>query len=1327
MDRVGNRFLRRQGQGNVSTNSSQLSENLPDQHPGSPVTTNNTNGQEGVEQESPLFCFHTSKLRSWRSNYPRIFCLYREYFTTVDPDSFEVTNTFYYSSFRTNWDDSICVPLPPSVASIGSTKQASQKQINKDEFLFEIELMNVGASGGGGGGGRKKTETLKFKCLERSRLLTELFSLVHIYQKKEAKIQLQHPSSATSMSRRIDYPTFKAKRYHTRKQTFSNSDCYLQIFPCYITEINTDFGYPCVVKRYNYMDIKSACFLKDDPNAIVFYISSNNRNNGERSVDSVENYESMDIELSKDLSMKTRVFVLAAEDNNSIASSHNPTRNQFMQLVKYRFEKMGLEHHISPSLQSISQIDEYTNTRAKHIKSLKTLAKFSVYKLTERHTELPQGVLRNLDIVCSYPHRQSDPNQQEGHSLSLKEQNARRELYLVERDEENKIVSVLNMYHLFSIFRKCGGAMLNINNITNGTALVLEFSSGDSRTYYSSVRSNCDDLALFLMDTCHLYTLNMNVSVADVTSNEYCFVPRSILHSCHMGLLSVHTGKSKKEIREEGKSLLTIFIQDYIQKVEISLLKNLAACAQVCNTCLGSGAAARNGSDINGSTTRQNSNQPSVTIQQTSSLSNQNNQTQVKYSGAKLLRVSAKCIEACKKLNANVSPRQGFFHEFYSDKLPSNISSSSSNLPSDLKLLGNSVSSLLAIIFRMTIFLTESSSHRESLPPEAQLEEEGIVSEVEKTVSTLLQSLYRLTKTRFGFGCLMELKYTRRCFQLLLSQPLLSSSTFSEEQNFCIYWALKVFGILIMSSLPGKQTETINNLQQRTQGQDRNRDQEFVNKQILLQPPTTTTHDMNNKEGKPLIDILVSLFYKSTGASTSPIVWGDGDDNHKNSHQYRNVREQSILISTVLSEIFTSVLCTYFDTTTPEIFDYTIQKLAKNYGCLMEVLFHQTQHSFDHHPSNQESSNFSAVNDALNKGKGGGIMTNSVLIENILLLLNVIFLSSSTTLSLLSPSGDTGGLHIQERIRDSAISSGFLFLHYFYLAIFSPCENQRFTCRFLIQLLMMRNKTNDNNSQQKETAEFGHEDKRVICSRSLLKRILPSGFLPFLDMPTLSEMESRNLDEMEENRFNQSNEESYPNNQDMLLMSGSANSKRMSLRLKMTQTLNPDLCNASSSFRKNHKDDQNIVSKDEQENFRILFHVLTQDHALPDLIWNINTRNELRLALLNELTLLHESSWCPAISEDQKNNTDTGLYQASAWNHHQFRVNYPSLSKEVKVGTVYMRLWLQAGNSFIRHWENPHILFELLFRRLLCDIDRNYNVSVARIKKFFTFTIHLLR
>ena len=118
------------------------------------------------------------------------------------------------------------------------------------------------------------------------------------------------------------------------------------------------------------------------------------------------------------------------------------------------------------------------------------------------------------------------------------------------------------------------------------------------------------------------------------------------------------------------------------------------------------------------------------------------------------------------------------------------------------------------------------------------------------------------------------------------------------------------------------------------------------------------------------------------------------------------------------------------------------------------------------------------------------------------------------------------------------------------------------------------------------------------------------------------------------------------------------------------------------------------------ENFRIFFHTLTKDHSLADLIWNQQTRRELRIALESEIQYIYREAEARGIDN-------------IAWNHQQFSVEYPSLENELRVGGtrgVYMRLWLQAGDTFIRTWDEPVRLFEQLFRRFLCESDRNPKV-----------------
>jgi hypothetical protein len=72
------------------------------------------------------------------------------------------------------------------------------------------------------------------------------------------------------------------------------------------------------------------------------------------------------------------------------------------------------------------------------------------------------------------------------------------------------------------------------------------------------------------------------------------------------------------------------------------------------------------------------------------------------------------------------------------------------------------------------------------------------------------------------------------------------------------------------------------------------------------------------------------------------------------------------------------------------------------------------------------------------------------------------------------------------------------------------------------------------------------------------------------------------------------------------------------------------------------------------------------------------------------------------------------VFDKIAWNHQQFWVRYPSLNDEVKVGNVYMHLLFQAGDGFIKNWEEPQRLFEVLFQKFLCELVRKVAVSSVR-------------
>lgn len=275
-----------------------------------------------------------------------------------------------------------------------------------------------------------------------------------------------------------------------------------------------------------------------------------------------------------------------------------------------------------------------------------------------------------------------------------------------------------------------------------------------------------------------------------------------------------------------------------------------------------------------------------------------------------------------------------------------------------------------------------------------------------------------------------------------------------------------------------------------------------------------------------------------------------------------------------------------------------------------------------------------------------------IIIENTALILHILSTRSPET---------------ARAIREDSLSSSTI-LHHFHLAIFSPLEGQRFLSRYLCSLWFS-----------------GPPDCQ---ERRLLRRMLPIGFLSYLKMPILSQAEEDQLDEIERAGTHVDSSESVQSYG--LDTGGGTNIKRLRSRISLAISAGGP--------------------ESRPENFRIFFHVLSKDHCLPDLIWNQETRRELRIALEAELQSIHR------VMETR------GGRDKIAWNHHQFTVAYPSLGDQIQVGDFYLRPFLQAGDGFIKSVEDPAGLFELLFRRLLGELDRDSvvtNICVRCLERLY--------
>ncbi|GBP27281.1 DnaJ homolog subfamily C member 13 [Eumeta japonica] len=105
-------------------------------------------------------------------------------------------------------------------------------------------------------------------------------------------------------------------------------------------------------------------------------------------------------------------------------------------------------------------------------------------------------------------------------------------------------------------------------------------------------------------------------------------------------------------------------------------------------------------------------------------------------------------------------------------------------------------------------------------------------------------------------------------------------------------------------------------------------------------------------------------------------------------------------------------------------------------------------------------------------------------------------------------------------------------------------------------------------------------------------------------------------------------------------------------------------------------------------NWPLFYYQFHRDHALPNLIWNHTTREELRNALENELR---------AFTADR----EVAGNVLTSWNHAELEVHYQCLQNEVKIGDYYLRLLLEQKDSEDSPIRRSYEFFNDLYHRFL--------------------------
>ncbi|XP_018647306.1 endosomal trafficking protein, putative [Schistosoma mansoni] len=140
-------------------------------------------------------------------------------------------------------------------------------------------------------------------------------------------------------------------------------------------------------------------------------------------------------------------------------------------------------------------------------------------------------------------------------------------------------------------------------------------------------------------------------------------------------------------------------------------------------------------------------------------------------------------------------------------------------------------------------------------------------------------------------------------------------------------------------------------------------------------------------------------------------------------------------------------------------------------------------------------------------------------------------------------------------------------------------------------------------------------------------------------------------------------------------------------------------------------------------NWRLFFYQFQQDHAKADLIWTIRTRNELRESMEKELQEFRQER--NYFAQSRLEESDIPDFDRSepaslvSWNYREFKVNYPSLIEEPRVGNYFLRLLLE---------EDRHVN-EVIDATTLTNANSNHVLSMglSRIRDSTAFFNELFR
>ena len=103
---------------------------------------------------------------------------------------------------------------------------------------------------------------------------------------------------------------------------------------------------------------------------------------------------------------------------------------------------------------------------------------------------------------------------------------------------------------------------------------------------------------------------------------------------------------------------------------------------------------------------------------------------------------------------------------------------------------------------------------------------------------------------------------------------------------------------------------------------------------------------------------------------------------------------------------------------------------------------------------------------------------------------------------------------------------------------------------------------------------------------------------------------------------------------------------------------------------------------------------MLHDHSTYTVIWNHETRNELKSALEKELNALKQAQ--DKVPEGEPK---------PLWNHEEFFIEYKSLKDEIVIDGFYISKMVDQDSKVKLSIEKPSELFQAMYTRMLREVD----------------------